>query len=76
MQKTRTFADSDPTGTWSSYVTYQTTDGAWHDDGLHLTMAVNLSMANLHDPQLPDTIVGLLRSYDVPPACLRIEALT
>ena len=32
----------------------------WLDGGVDLTMAVNLSMRNLHDPQLPETIAALL----------------
>jgi hypothetical protein len=32
VQRTRQFTATDPTGTWYSFVTVQTTDGVWHDD--------------------------------------------
>jgi hypothetical protein len=32
LVKTRAFTNSDPVGNWYSYMTYQTTDGVWHDD--------------------------------------------
>jgi len=40
---------------------------------LGLSVAVNLSMWSLLDPQLPDTIAALLRSHGVAPHSLRIE---
>ncbi len=40
---------------------------------LGLSVAVNLSMWSLLDPQLPDTIAALLRSHGVAPHNLRIE---
>ncbi|MBI4492864.1 MAG: EAL domain-containing protein [Chloroflexi bacterium] len=46
---------------------------AWHRAGLELAMAVNLSMRNLHDPQLPDAIAELLAASGVPPAWLELE---
>ncbi len=45
----------------------------WWRHGLELSMAVNLSVWNLHDPALPDTIAGLLETYHVPPAALCLE---
>jgi len=46
---------------------------AWRDAGLDLTVAVNLSMWDLRDAGLPDTVAALLRAHGVPPACLRLE---
>jgi len=45
----------------------------WLDGGLDLSVAVNLSMWNLRDASLPDTIAGLLTKYRVPPRFLCIE---
>jgi diguanylate cyclase (GGDEF)-like protein/PAS domain S-box-containing protein len=45
----------------------------WRDGSLELGVAVNLSMWDLHDPLLPDTIAGLLRTYGLPPAALCLE---
>jgi len=46
---------------------------AWRLAGLDLDVAVNLSMWNLRDAGLPETVAALLRAYDVPPAALRLE---
>ena len=45
----------------------------WLDRGLNLGVAVNLSMWNLRDASLPDTIAELLTRYKVPPHFLRVE---
>ena len=45
----------------------------WLDDGLELRVAVNLSMRNLRDANLPDTIARLLAQYRVPPQLLFVE---
>ena len=45
----------------------------WLDNGLKLAVAVNLSMWNLRDANLPDTISALLMRYNVPPHLLRCE---
>ena len=45
----------------------------WLDNGLNLNVAVNLSMWNLRDVSLPDTIAGLLTQYRVPPHLLCVE---
>lgn len=45
----------------------------WLDSGLHLSISVNLSMSNLRDVSLPDTIAGLLTRYRVPPHLLCCE---
>jgi diguanylate cyclase (GGDEF)-like protein len=45
----------------------------WIDAGLNLRVAVNLSMWNLRDASLPDTIADLLTRYSVPPYLLCVE---
>ncbi|MFI5267750.1 MAG: putative bifunctional diguanylate cyclase/phosphodiesterase [Chloroflexota bacterium] len=45
----------------------------WRGVGLDIGVAVNISMRNLHDPRLPDTVAELLRLWDVPPATLLLE---
>ena len=45
----------------------------WLDGGLRLRLSVNLSMRNLHDPSLLETLAGLLRQHRVEPGLLQIE---
>jgi diguanylate cyclase (GGDEF)-like protein len=45
----------------------------WLDGGLELRVAVNLSMRNLRDTNLPDTIESLLAQHGVPPHLLCCE---
>ena len=45
----------------------------WHAAGLDLNIAVNLSMRNVHDPQLAETLGRLLESYKLPPGSLQVE---
>ena len=46
---------------------------AWELAGLRVPIAVNLSMRNIHDPQLPQTIAQLLQRWDARPELLRLE---
>ncbi|MDC4228014.1 MAG: EAL domain-containing protein [Candidatus Manganitrophus sp.] len=46
---------------------------SWHQAGLKLSVAVNLSARNLQDPQLPDQVARLLRASDVEPEWLHLE---
>ncbi len=46
---------------------------AWQAAGLHMGVAINVSMRNLHDPELPDQIAELLEGCDFPPNMLRLE---
>src|SRR5207302_2175706 len=39
---------------------------AWQAQGFHAPIAVNLSMRDLHDPELPDAIAGMLKHWQVP----------
>jgi EAL domain-containing protein (putative c-di-GMP-specific phosphodiesterase class I) len=45
----------------------------WRDHGLDLGVAVNLSVRNLLDVELPSSIWELLRRHEVPPAKLELE---
>ncbi len=45
----------------------------WQQSGLRIPIAVNLSMRDLHDPELPDTIAGLIKRWQVPPTSLQVE---
>jgi EAL domain-containing protein (putative c-di-GMP-specific phosphodiesterase class I) len=46
---------------------------AWHDQGLELPVSINLSTRDLHDPQLPDVVSGLLAHWRLGPRCLKLE---
>jgi diguanylate cyclase (GGDEF)-like protein/PAS domain S-box-containing protein len=46
---------------------------AWHAAGVDLAVAVNLSARNLLDPELADTIRGLLQAWSIPPDKLILE---
>ncbi|HEX6511199.1 MAG TPA: EAL domain-containing protein, partial [Chloroflexota bacterium] len=45
----------------------------WLDSGLTMGVAVNMSMRNLHDPRLPDTVAEMLACCDIPADMLRLE---
>jgi diguanylate cyclase (GGDEF)-like protein/PAS domain S-box-containing protein len=45
----------------------------WEGQGHPLTVAVNLSMRNVHDPTLPSQVAELLREWDLPGARLTLE---
>jgi diguanylate cyclase (GGDEF)-like protein len=45
----------------------------WHETGLDLTVAVNLSPRNLLDLNFPDYISRLIRKWNLPPSCLQLE---
>ena len=45
----------------------------WLDDGLDIAVGVNLSMRNLHDPDLVEQISELLAATGVPAAALKLE---
>ena len=46
---------------------------AWRAAGMDLGVAINLSMANLLDARLVETVLALLDTCDVPPSYLRVE---
>ena len=45
----------------------------WRDEGLDLSVAVNLSMRTLHDPELPGLAHDLIERAGVPPALVGFE---
>jgi len=45
----------------------------WWQEGLDIAVAVNLSMRNLHDPEIVDMIEELLQRWGVPAARLIVE---
>ncbi len=45
----------------------------WSQQGIDLTIAVNLSARNLLDPHLPDAIAAMLESHNVSPEHLTLE---
>jgi diguanylate cyclase (GGDEF)-like protein len=45
----------------------------WHEAGNDISVAVNLSARNLHDPTLVETVATLLELYKVEPSWLDIE---
>ncbi|MBV9281832.1 MAG: EAL domain-containing protein [Chloroflexi bacterium] len=45
----------------------------WRSRGLEVGVAVNLSAHSLRDPELPEMVVQLLRTYDLPPSLLELE---
>jgi diguanylate cyclase (GGDEF)-like protein len=46
---------------------------AWRKAGLDVPIAVNLSMRDLHDPELPDIVAMLLAAWQVPSSSLMVE---
>jgi len=46
---------------------------AWQGAGIDLPIAVNLSMRDLHDPDLPDMVAELLSTWQVSPSRLMVE---
>ena len=46
---------------------------AWHQMGLELSVAFNLSASSLHDPGFAQRIDKMLKIYGVPPPCLELE---
>jgi diguanylate cyclase (GGDEF)-like protein/PAS domain S-box-containing protein len=45
----------------------------WRQVGINLTLAVNLSAANLHEGSLPGQVSELLSRFSVPADCLTVE---
>jgi len=46
---------------------------AWHEQGIELQVAVNLSTRNLLDRSFPNQVADLLRRWDVKPDALELE---
>ena len=45
----------------------------WREDGIDLTVAVNMSPRNLLDLHFPDHVEGMLKKWKLPPGCLQLE---
>jgi diguanylate cyclase (GGDEF)-like protein len=45
----------------------------WRATGLDMTVAVNLAVGDLLDPELPADVARMLAHRDVPPTCLTLE---
>ncbi|GLS26208.1 hypothetical protein GCM10007877_19230 [Marinibactrum halimedae] len=45
----------------------------WRDKGFNVTLAVNLSVRNLHDQGLVESIIQSMANYELPPSCLELE---
>jgi diguanylate cyclase (GGDEF)-like protein len=45
----------------------------WRDDGIDLTVAVNMSPRNLLDMHFPDHVARMLTKWKLPPGCLQLE---
>jgi predicted signal transduction protein with EAL and GGDEF domain len=45
----------------------------WQDEGRAIPVSVNLSMRNLHDPVLVDTVADLLQAHATDPSLLKFE---
>jgi len=45
----------------------------WRDQGLELSVAVNLSTRTLHDPELPQLVHDLIERAGIPPALVAFE---
>lgn len=46
---------------------------SWHENGIEIEVAVNISPSTLLDPELPDTITGLLAAHKLPRGTLTLE---
>ena len=69
VERTRTIQ------TLSSWVLKQSFEqcAIWHQQGLDLKVSINLSVKDLHNPELPDLIAGIRSSTDVEPAWIILE---
>lgn len=45
----------------------------WHQEGKALTVSVNLSASDLHDPELPDLIAGIQAATQINPEWIMLE---
>lgn len=45
----------------------------WHAQGRFITVAVNVSLENLLDPQFPEQVIALLERYGIAAPCLVME---
>jgi diguanylate cyclase (GGDEF)-like protein len=45
----------------------------WHEQGMHLSVAVNLSASQFHEPELLGVLAGILKSTGLAPQTLELE---
>ena len=45
----------------------------WHDEGLAIRVAVNVSASNLLDANFPEHVTGMLKAHGLPPSALELE---
>jgi diguanylate cyclase (GGDEF)-like protein len=45
----------------------------WRKNGIMLNISINISARDLLTPKLPELFAKLMKAYDVPPECLRLE---
>ncbi|MGI3903364.1 MAG: sensor domain-containing phosphodiesterase [Janthinobacterium lividum] len=45
----------------------------WRQDGIDLTVSVNISSANLHEPDFADKVKEVLMRYDLPTSAIELE---
>lgn len=45
----------------------------WHEQGFDLTLSVNLSVIDLHDPELPDIVAGVAAFAGIQPSWIMLE---
>ncbi|QPK63865.1 EAL domain-containing protein [Methylomonas sp. LL1] len=57
---------------WALHKTFKQC-AEWHRQGLDMTVSVNLSARDLHDPELPDIVAGVAASTGVKPAWMMLE---
>ena len=46
---------------------------AWHQAGIDLTVAINISASSLQEMEFPERVAKMLKTYGVPPAWLELE---
>ncbi|MCI0526131.1 MAG: EAL domain-containing protein, partial [Nitrospira sp.] len=47
--------------------------GAWHQQGLDLSMAFNITPSSLQDTAFPDWLAKMIKTYNVPPPLVELE---
>ena len=47
--------------------------GRWNDQGIGIPLSVNVSRMDINDPNLYDTLEGIVKKYNIPPCMFRLE---
>ncbi|MBY0292014.1 MAG: EAL domain-containing protein [Alphaproteobacteria bacterium] len=45
----------------------------WHKEGILVPVSVNFSVKNFHDASVIETLIDLLKKYQIPPECFEVE---